>query len=74
MKEYLFTIILEPDEGGGYHVFCPILKGCHSHGDTIEEATCNIRDAISLYTESLLEHNEPVPEEDFLIKPLRVAL
>ncbi len=74
MKDYHFTIILEPEEGGGYHVFCPILKGCHSHGDTIEEAMENIREAISLYVESLRAHSEPVPEEDFLIKPIRVAL
>jgi len=29
------------------------LKGCHSQGDTFEEALENITEAISLYVESL---------------------
>jgi len=27
-----FEVILEPEDEGGYHVFCPALKGCHSMG------------------------------------------
>ena len=46
-----FKVILEPEEGGGYHIFCPSLKGCHSCGDTAEEALENIKEAIALYLE-----------------------
>lgn len=28
---------MEKEEEGGYHAFCPILKGCHSQGDTFED-------------------------------------
>ncbi|QWR78548.1 type II toxin-antitoxin system HicB family antitoxin [Candidatus Magnetomonas plexicatena] len=30
---------------------CPLLRGCHSQGDTLEEAQENIKDAISTYLE-----------------------
>lgn len=46
-----FKVMIEPEEGGGYHVYCPSLKGCHSCGDTIEESLENIKEAIELYLE-----------------------
>ena len=41
------TVILEPEEDGGYSVHCPSLPGCSSQGDTPEEALANIQEAIS---------------------------
>lgn len=74
MKEYAYTIILEKEEDGGYHAFCPALPGCHTQGDNFDEAMENIEDAIKLYIESLKAHGESIPEEDITIKPLKVAL
>ena len=43
----IFRVILRPDiEDGGYNVSCPALPGCHSQGETQEEAIENIREAI----------------------------
>ena len=43
----IFKIILKPDpEDGGYNVSCPALPGCHSQGETEDEAIDNIKDAI----------------------------
>jgi predicted RNase H-like HicB family nuclease len=67
-----FTVILEKEEDGGYHVFCPVLPGCHTQAESIEEGVQNIREAISLYIESLVEDGLPVPEEDILIKPVEI--
>lgn len=34
-----FKVVIKEDlEDGGYNVSCPALQGCHSQGDTIEEA------------------------------------
>jgi predicted RNase H-like HicB family nuclease len=69
-----YTAIFEAQPGGGYHASCPALPGCHSEGDTLDEATENIHEAIVVYLESLQAHGEPLPVEDILIKPLDVAL
>lgn len=46
------TIVLEPQEEGGYTAYVPSLKGCISEGDTKEEAINNIKEAIELYLEA----------------------
>lgn len=42
-----FKVVLREDRlDGGYNVSCPALPGCHSQGDTVDEAMENIKDAI----------------------------
>lgn len=69
-----YTAIFEAQPDGGYHAFCPALPGCHSEGDTLDDAVANLREAITVYLESLQAHGEPLPVENLLIKPLDVAL
>ena len=38
------VVLIESDEG--YAVSCPALRGCHSQGNTLEEALENIKEAI----------------------------
>ncbi|MGH7886404.1 MAG: type II toxin-antitoxin system HicB family antitoxin [Candidatus Binatia bacterium] len=73
MTEYNYTVIIERGESGGYHAFCPALRGCHSQGDSYEETVQNITEAVQLYIESLKAHSESVPSEDVIIKPIHVA-
>ncbi len=61
IQRYQRQVIIEPDETGGYVVSCPSLPGCHSQGETIDEALENIREAIELYIEVLVEDGLPVP-------------
>ncbi len=70
---YNYTVIFEKEKEGGYHAFCPILKGCHSQGDNFEEAVENITEAMALYLESLKEDNLPIPEEDLVFKSVQIA-
>jgi predicted RNase H-like HicB family nuclease len=44
-------VIIEKDEHG-FYAWCPELKGC---GDTLEQATANIKEANELYLETLPE-------------------
>ena len=70
---YNYTVIFEKEMEGGYHAFCPVLKGCHSQGDTFEEAVENITEAISLYLDSLKEDQQPIPKEDLIFKSVQIA-
>jgi predicted RNase H-like HicB family nuclease len=47
-----FNVIIEKDDDG-YYAYCPELVGCQSQGDSFEEVTRNIREAIELYLETL---------------------
>jgi predicted RNase H-like HicB family nuclease len=42
----------------GFDVRCPLLPGCHSQGDTLEEALDNIKDAILTYLEMISEEEK----------------
>ena len=61
-KIYTFTVVCEKD-GDGYFVYVPQLQGCHSQGDTYEEAMSNIREATQAYLESMMQHGEEIPNE-----------
>ena len=58
-----YTVILEAEEEGGFHVWCPALKGCHSQGETQQEALENIQEAMAAYLESLQDDRLPIPED-----------
>lgn len=63
-RTYTYSVVLEPDdEAGGFAVHVPALPGCHTEGDTRDQAIAMAQDAITAYVESLLAHNEPIPEE-----------
>ncbi|MBA2375799.1 MAG: type II toxin-antitoxin system HicB family antitoxin [Rubrobacter sp.] len=49
---YKVSIVIEKDENG-YYTYCPGLEGCQTQGDSIEEATANIQEAVELYLEPL---------------------
>jgi predicted RNase H-like HicB family nuclease len=49
---YKVNVIFTEDEHG-YYVYCPELPGCHTQGDTFEEAKANIREALDLYLETM---------------------
>ena len=43
--------------------FVPSLPGCHTQGETLEEAERKDKEATALYLESLADHGEAIPEE-----------
>lgn len=48
-----YSVILHPDiEDRGYWIECPLLAGCASQGDTVEEAIEMIKDAIKGHLET----------------------
>lgn len=57
-----FPVVLLPQPEGGYFVQCPVLPGCYSQGETVEEALANIREAIELAIEDLSEQGAAIPQ------------
>ncbi|MFH1979942.1 MAG: type II toxin-antitoxin system HicB family antitoxin, partial [Patescibacteria group bacterium] len=41
-----FPVLAEKDEDGFYVVECPVLEGCYSQGETLDQALKNIREVI----------------------------
>lgn len=67
MEKYLtakkilsFSVIYEAAPEGGYVAFVPALPGCHSQGESLEEAEDNIKEGIAVYLESLRTHKEKI--------------
>lgn len=59
------NVIIEKDRYG-YYAFCPELKGCHTQGDSLEDVLNNIKEAISLYLDTLT----PDEIDEFLNKEI----
>jgi len=64
-----FKVIIRSDkEDGGFNVSCPALPGCHSQGDTEQEAVENIKDAIAGCLEALNERTRKDSASDRIIE------
>ncbi|MEH2201418.1 type II toxin-antitoxin system HicB family antitoxin [Nostoc sp.] len=53
-KFYKVNIVIEKDEDS-YYAYSPELPGCQSQGDSLEEVTSNIKEAVEVYLETLSE-------------------
>ena len=59
----VYTVIVEKGRESGYIAYAPALKGCVSQGDTREQVMKNIKEAMEVYIEALLDDGLPVPTE-----------
>lgn len=55
-----YEVVLRPEAEGGFSVFVPDLPGCHTQGETREEALAMAREAIEGYLEVLQEESPPI--------------
>jgi predicted RNase H-like HicB family nuclease len=56
-----YAIVIE-HLGNNYSAYVPVLPGCISPGDTVEQTEADIREAIALHLQGLREHGDPIPE------------
>jgi predicted RNase H-like HicB family nuclease len=71
VKRKHFPIIIEQDADDVFIVTCPVFKGCHSYGYTIDEAIKNITEAIS----SCLEDTKVDDHTQFVgIRDIEIAV
>jgi len=76
-KIYQYTAFFEPDkESDGYTVTVPSLPGCISEGDSFEQATRNIQEAVILYLNTMKQMNKNIIKEEvgMVIAPVQVKV
>jgi len=58
-----YTIVVEPEVGGGWFVTVPALPGCFTRGNTLDECRQRAVEAIEVHIAGLRADSEEVPEE-----------
>ena len=57
-----YAVTVEQADDGGYGAWSPDLPGCVALGDTIEECSAEMQEAIGLYVDVLRERGEDVQQ------------
>lgn len=73
MNELNYTVVVIPDEAGGFFTQVPALPGCGSQGETVDEALKNTKEAILAYLGSIYKHGGPAPEDNAVVVTVTVA-
>ncbi len=58
-----YTVLIYPEQEGGYSVIVPLLHVA-TQGETVEEALAMAREATELHIQGLIEDGEPILEEE----------
>ncbi|MGB8507198.1 MAG: type II toxin-antitoxin system HicB family antitoxin [Pyrinomonadaceae bacterium] len=74
MKILNYTVLMTPDETGGYVVTCPALPGLITEGDTLEEARERAAEAILCYIEGLEKAGESLPTDNTIAEAVTVKV
>ena len=61
---HTYKILLQKEQEGGYTVSVPVLPGCITYGENIDEAIAMAKEAIELYIEELTERGEVIPDNN----------
>jgi predicted RNase H-like HicB family nuclease len=67
-----YRVILERDESGAWIARVPSVRGCHTHGRTLDQARRRIREALSLWIDDA--ESAELNEDIRLPAPVRTAI
>jgi len=68
-----FLIVIEKGDHN-YSAYVPDLPGCIATGDTVEEVKANMREAIKMHLEGMVEDQESIPPSQTLAEYVDVAI
>lgn len=66
-----YAIVVEK-AGSNYSAYVPDLPGCVATGSTIEETERDIREAIELHIEGMMEDGLPIPQPTSIVQYIEV--
>lgn len=58
-----YSVVVIRGQEHGYYVTVPLLPGCFSQGETVNEALRNVREAIEGHVAALADLGEEIPPE-----------
>jgi len=67
-----YAIVVEK-AGSNYSAYVPDLPGCVATGSTIEETERDIREAIELHIEGMMEDGLPIPQPTSIVQYIEVS-
>jgi predicted RNase H-like HicB family nuclease len=67
-----YAIVVEKAENN-YSAYVPDLPGCVTTGFTVEETEREIREAIGLHIEGLIEDGLPIPQPASIVEYLEIV-
>jgi len=57
-----YAVVIEHAPGTNYSAYVPDLPGCVSTGDTVEEVSRNIQEAIEFHLDGIRSDGDAIPE------------
>ena len=69
-----YSVIIHEAEEGGHWVEVPALPGCYSQGESVEETLENVKEAITLYLETLMDEERDIPQNSDVVFHVTVPL
>ena len=74
MKTDLAYRLVIEERDGVYIASFPSLPGCHTWGNTFEEAVKNAEEALAVYMETLAVNGDNIPEETSIDRPVSLGI
>lgn len=73
MSRVQYSVVVHEAEEGGFWVEVPALPSCYSQGERVDEALDNVREAISLYLETLRDEGKDIPDDEAVVFKVAVT-
>jgi predicted RNase H-like HicB family nuclease len=72
--DYVFKVIIEECEEGGFYAECPAFQGCHAEADTYEEVILEIKQVVAGFVDEYTKHKEVLPVDNYSVASIRIAV
>jgi len=70
---YRYLIIIEKGDQN-YGAYSPDLPGCVATGKTLEEVKANMRSALKMHLEGMIEDREPIPTSQTMAEYMDISV
>ena len=60
---YTFKIHLHKEDDSGFTAIVPVLPGCITYGENVDDAIEMAKEAIELYMKEVVERGEEIPDD-----------